>query len=104
MQSYNNGRRCGEFYRQEFAKAGVLFNPRNMRGRSTDYHRTRQTGESFLRGLFSDGMERDTSGWDLPLMSFVDAESDSLPMAYKTCPGWSKEVSRVCVTYSICQY
>ncbi len=85
-QAFNNGLRAGEYYRGLFQRSGISFHPSQIKGRSTDYHRTRQTGESFLRGFFASGMDGESS-WVNPRLSWTDAECDNLAAAYKTCPG-----------------
>lgn len=87
--SYNNGRRAGKYYRTLFNKAQVRFHPENLRSRSTNYYRTRQSGEAWLRGLFFAGQEG-TDTWVRPTLSWVDADTDSLAFNAKLCPSLTK--------------
>ena len=88
MMSVNNAQRYGRYLNQTQDKPVTQS---NFRTRSTDYHRTRETGESFMTGVYDQlptmfpvpttfSPQR-----NLPTFFFVDGKVDALAMNDNMC-------------------
>jgi hypothetical protein len=86
LMSYNNGFRVGKYLDQQYSAIGHEFNPTDIKMRSTDVHRTRETAEGFVTGLLDNmkGKQADLQK-QLPPLFFVDSEVDAQKLNNNVC-------------------